>query len=130
VSDPERTFTMPKMPTIAIVDDDEGVRSSLTSLLRSLGYEVHSYASALEFLADDEGGDPGCMVTDIQMPGMTGDELQAELIARGRIFPMIFMTAFPTEATRARVMAAGALAYLDKPTDGEAIARFAELAFS
>ncbi|WP_352647690.1 response regulator [Mesorhizobium sp. M0408] len=123
-------FTMSKIAAIAIVDDDEGVRSALTSLLRSLGYEVRSYASALEFLGDDAAGDPGCMITDIQMPGMTGDELQAELIARGRVFPMIFMTAFPTEATRARVVAAGALAYLDKPADGDAIARFTERAFS
>lgn len=130
-SDPERTpFTMSKIPAVAIVDDDEGVRSSLTSLLRSLGYEVRSYASAQEFLDDDAAGNPGCMIADIQMPGMTGDELQAELIARGRVFPMIFMTAFPTAATRARVMAAGALAYLDKPADGEAIVRFAERALS
>lgn len=130
MSDPERTpFTMSKIPAVAIVDDDEGVRCALASLLSSLGYEVRSYASAQEFL-DDASGDPGCMITDIQMPGMTGDELQAELIARGRVFPMIFMTAFPTAATRARVMAAGALAYLDKPADGEAIARYAERAFS
>ncbi|TIW01282.1 MAG: response regulator [Mesorhizobium sp.] len=121
---------MSKMPAIAIVDDDEGVRSALTSLFSALGYEVRSYASALEFLGDDAVGDPGCMITDIQMPGMTGDELQAELISRGRAFPMIFMTAFPTEATRARVMAAGALAYLDKPAEGDVIARFTERAFS
>jgi FixJ family two-component response regulator len=131
VSELERTpFIMSKIPAVAIVDDDEGVRCALTSLLSSLGYEVRTYASALEFLDDDATGDPGCMIADIQMPGMTGDELQAELIARGRVFPMIFMTAFPTAATRARVMAAGALAYLDKPADGEAIARYAERAFS
>jgi FixJ family two-component response regulator len=114
---------MDKTATIAIVDDDEGVRSSLTSLLRSLGYEVRSYSSAQDFLDDHKAGDPACMITDIQMPNMTGDQLQAELIASGRSVPMIFMTAFPTEVTRARVMAAGALAYLDKPADDDAIAR-------
>lgn len=120
---------MSSISTIAIVDDDEGVRSSLASLLRSFGYETRSYESALKFL-DDTSGDPECMITDIQMPGMNGDDLQAELIARGRLFPMIFMTAFPTEATRARVMASGAIAYLDKPADGDAVARSVELALS
>jgi FixJ family two-component response regulator len=113
---------MPKISTIAIVDDDEGVRASLASLLRSLGYEVRSYSSALEFLDDETAGDPSCMITDIQMPGMSGDELQTELMARGRIFPMIFMTAYPNEVTRVRVMSAGAHAFLDKPVDADAIA--------
>lgn len=118
---------MLKIPKIAIVDDDDGVRSSLASLLRSLGYEVCGYASALEFLDDKIAGDPGCMITDIQMPGMSGDELQAELIARGRIFPMVFMTAFPNEATRNKVMAAGARAFLEKPVEADAITSCLEL---
>lgn len=109
-------------PTIAIVDDDDGVRTSLASLIRSLGYEARCYGSALDFLAAGESTDPDCMIADIQMPHMTGDQLQAELIASGRIFPMIFMTAFPNEATRARVMAAGAIDFLDKPADSDAIA--------
>ncbi|QEL26958.1 response regulator (plasmid) [Bosea sp. F3-2] len=114
---------MNRSVTIAIVEDDDGVRTSLVSLIRSLGYEVRSYGSAPAFLNDREVGDPDCMITDIQMPQMTGDQLQAELIAAGRRFPMIFMTAFSTEATRNRVMAAGASAYLDKPVDGDTIAR-------
>ncbi|QEL26929.1 response regulator (plasmid) [Bosea sp. F3-2] len=93
---------------------------------RSLGTataEVRSYGSAPEFLNDREVGDPDCMIADIQMPQMTGDQLQAELIAAGRRFPMIFMTAFSTPATRDRVMSAGASAYLDRPADGDTIAR-------
>ncbi|MER8579640.1 response regulator [Mesorhizobium sp. M1423] len=113
---------MSKIPTIAIVDDDDGVRTSLASLLRSLGFEVRSYSSALEFLDDKIGEDLSCMIADIQMPGMSGDELQEVLMARGRIFPMIFMTAYPNEATRIRVMSAGAHAFLDKPVDADAIA--------
>ncbi len=62
------------------------------------------------------------------MPQMTGDQLQAALIASGRIFPMIFMTAFPTEAVCNRVMAAGACAFIDKPYDGETISRCLEAA--
>lgn len=110
-------------PTIAVVDDDDGVRIALCSLLRSLGYEVRAYGSGPEFLNDPQDGDPDCMITDVQMSPMTGDQLQAELIATGRRFPLIFMTAFPTEAARQRLLALGACAYLDKPVDGEAMAR-------
>lgn len=110
------------MATIAIVDDDDGVRSSLSSLIRSLGYVARSYGSAQEFLNDRESGDPDCMIADIQMPEMTGDRLQAVLIEAGRRFPMIFMTAFPTAATRDRVLAAGARAFLDKPVEPDIIA--------
>jgi FixJ family two-component response regulator len=113
---------MQHIPTVAVVDDDDGVRSSLSSLIRSLGYEARSYASAPDFLGDRESRDPDCMITDIQMPEMTGDQLQAVLIAAGRRFPMIFMTAFPMSATRDRVMAAGACAFLDKPVEPDTIA--------
>lgn len=114
---------MPDAPTIAIVDDDDGVRSSLASLLRSLGYGVRCYASALEFLDERPAADPACMIADIQMPDMTGDRLQATLLADGRVFPMIFMTAFPTPAVRDKVTAAGARAFLEKPVDGAVIAQ-------
>jgi len=70
------------------------------------------------------------MITDIQMPVMTGDELQARLLAAGRRFPIIFMTAFPTEPIRQRVMAAGAHCYLGKPTGGEEIIRCLEEALA
>lgn len=114
---------MNRTPTIAIIDDDDGVRTSLSSLVRSLGHDVRTYGSAHEFLGDRGHGDPDCVITDIQMPQMSGEQLQAELIAAGRSLPMIFMTAFPAAATRNRVMAMGASAFLDKPVDGDAIAR-------
>ena len=107
---------------IAIVDDDDGVRQSLSSLVRALGHEVRTYPSATAFLADD-GDPPDCLLTDIQMPQMDGDQLQAELLARGCTYPMIFMTGFPNDALRARVMARGARAFLVKPVDGDAMAR-------
>lgn len=114
---------MSHIPIVAIVDDDEGVRISLTSFIRSLGYDVRSYASATNFLDDRETADPDCMISDIQMPRMAGDELQAALISAGRVFPIIFMTAFPNQAIRDRVLNAGARAFLDKPLDGDAIAQ-------
>ena len=114
---------MAKTPVIAIVDDDEGVRTSLASLVRSLGYEARTYASGGDYLKEPAGDDPACMIADVQMPVMAGDELQARLVAAGRRFPIIFMTAFPTEPIRQRVMAAGAHCYLGKPTGGEEIIR-------
>jgi FixJ family two-component response regulator len=121
---------MTRSPTIAIVDDDDGVRMSLSSLVRSLGHDVRVYRSAPDFLADAANPDPDCMITDVQMAPMTGDQLQATLLAAGRCFPMIFMTAFPTQAMRRRVMEAGACAYLDKPVAADAIARCLDIALS
>jgi FixJ family two-component response regulator len=106
---------------VAILDDDAGVLAALTSLVRSFGHEARAYASAEEFLLD-EAADPDCIITDIEMPGLSGDALQARLIASGRPIPMIFMTAFVRPAVRERVRAAGAVAFLEKPVDGEAIA--------
>jgi FixJ family two-component response regulator len=106
---------------IAILDDDAGVLAALTSLVRSLGFEARAYACAEDFLRDPDG-DPDCLISDIEMPGLTGDALQVALIAAGRRIPMIFMTAFARPAVRERVLAAGAVAFLEKPVDGEAIA--------
>ncbi|BAC45524.1 two-component response regulator [Bradyrhizobium diazoefficiens USDA 110] len=121
---------MAKTPVIAIVDDDEGVRTSLASLVRSIGYEAQAYESGMDFLRQTPGDDPACMIADVQMPVITGDELQAQLIASGRRFPIIFMTAFPSESVRRRVMAAGAHCYLGKPSSGDEIIRYLEEALA
>ncbi|APO48818.1 FixJ family two-component response regulator [Bradyrhizobium diazoefficiens] len=121
---------MAKTPVIAIVDDDEGVRTSLASLVRSIGYEAQAYESGMDFLRQAPGDDPACMIADVQMPVITGDELQAQLIASGRRFPIIFMTAFPSESVRRRVMAAGAHCYLGKPSSGDEIIRYLEEALA
>jgi FixJ family two-component response regulator len=117
---------MAKSLVIAIVDDDEGVRASLASLVRSVGYEAQAYESGMDFLRQAPGDDPACMIADVQMPVITGDELQAQLVAAGRHFPIIFMTAFPSETVRQRVMAAGAHCYLGKPSSGDEIIRCLE----
>ena len=121
---------MAKIPVIAIVDDDEGVRTSLASLVRSIGYEAQAYESGMDFLRQAPGDDPACMIADVQMPVISGDELQARLITAGRHFPIIFMTAFPSEAVRQRVMAAGAHCYLGKPSSGDEIIRRLEEALA
>ena len=95
---------MSKVPLIAIVDDDELFRRAAGSLIRSLGYGVEPFTSAEAFLELDLIGETDCLITDVQMPGMTGIELQEKLIAQGNRLPVgIFVTAFPeTEARRLR----------------------------
>lgn len=120
---------MVNIPVIAIVDDDEAVRTSLASLVRSIGYEASTYESGVDFL-NRQSEDPSCMIVDVQMPVMSGDELQARLVEAGRKFPIIFMTAFPTDAVRQRVLAAGAHCCLSKPTGGDEIIRCLEEAMA
>jgi FixJ family two-component response regulator len=110
---------LPKVPVISIVDDDESVRESTKGLVRSLGYVAATFASAEEFLASDHLRECSCLITDIQMPGLSGVELQSRLIADGHNMPIIFMTAFPEERTRARVMQAGAVCFMSKPYSDE-----------
>ncbi|KRG47889.1 hypothetical protein ARC20_02940 [Stenotrophomonas panacihumi] len=115
---------------VAVVDDDSGVRTSLSSLLRALGYDTLTYASAAEFLQALPAHVPRCLISDMRMPGMDGEQLHAALQSAGHDFPVIFMTAFPTEAMRARVLARGAHAFLGKPVEADAIAACVAEAFA
>lgn len=108
-------------PVIAIVDDDPGVRGSLDSLLRSVGLTSLPFTSAEELLGSGLEGRVACIVTDLHMPGMTGLELQAEIVRRGWIQPLIMMTAYPTGAARDQALAAGAVAFLTKPIDPDCL---------
>jgi FixJ family two-component response regulator len=103
-----------KTPMISIVDDDESVRESTKSLVRSLGYVARTFASAEEFLGADTD-DTSCLILDVQMKGLSGPELQERLIAQGRRVPIIFVTAFTDERTRSHVLEAGAVDFLSKP---------------
>jgi FixJ family two-component response regulator len=86
--------------------------------VRSLGYVAHTFASADGFLQSPLVNDTACVIADVQMPGMSGIELQSHLIAQGRSVPMIFITAFPEESIRSRALKAGAVGFLSKPFDG------------
>jgi FixJ family two-component response regulator len=107
--------------TIAIVDDDEAVRSGISRLLRSLGFAAISFSSAEEFLSSGQARKSSCLITDVRMPGMSGIELQDELIAQGFELPIIFMTAFDEEQTRSRAINAGAHEFLTKPFKEETL---------
>ena len=100
---------------IAIVDDDASVREALKALVRSLGYGVSTFGSAQAFLNCEKINDISCVITDVQMPGFSGLDLQDRLIAMGYCIPIIFLTGHPNENVRMRAMKAGALAFLSKP---------------
>ena len=106
---------MPKVPVISIVDDDESVREATKGLVRSLGYVAATFASGEEFLNSDRVNDTSCLITDVQMPGLDGLELQSRLTTMGRHVPIIFVTALPQERIRARALKAGAFGFLSKP---------------
>jgi FixJ family two-component response regulator len=104
---------------ISIIDDDESVREATKGLIRSLGYDTATFASAEEYLESDFVSDSACLITDLNMPGMSGADLQDRLIAEGRRVPMIFITAYSDEKVRVRVLNAGAFGFLRKPFDDE-----------
>ncbi len=104
---------------IAIVDDDPAVRKATGSLVRSLGYSASAFASADEFLKSKQVHNTSCLVTDLQMPGLSGIDLQDRLIAGGHRIPIIFITAYPDENVRTRAMKAGAIGFLSKPYEAD-----------
>jgi FixJ family two-component response regulator len=108
-------------PVISIIDDDVSVRAATCNLVRSLGYIVHPFASAVEFLQSAYLHETSCVITDVQMPAMTGIELQAHLRAQGHRVPFIFITAFPVEISRRRALEAGSICFLTKPFDGDVL---------
>jgi len=102
-------------PVISIIDDDPSVREATDGLVRSLGYRSVTFASAEDFLQSDRIAETSCLITDVQMPGLSGVELQTALIARGSRMPIIFITAYPEERVRRSVLDAGAVGFLSKP---------------
>ena len=110
---------MSQVPVISIVDDDESCREATKGLVRSLGYRAATFASAEEFLGSERLRDTSCLITDVQMPGLSGVELQSKLLEDGHTMPVIFLTAFPEERIQARVLRAGAFGFLSKPFDEE-----------
>ncbi len=112
---------MSRPSLISIVDDDESVRNAMSSLVRSLGFAACAFASAEEFLASPRLNDTSCLVVDVQMPGLSGLDLQSELATRDRRMPIILITAFPEERIRKRAEDAGAVGFFSKPVDSHAL---------
>ena len=106
---------MGKRSLVSVVDDDESVRESLPDLLRELGFSAEAFSSAEAFLASDFVSETSCLLLDVAMPGMSGPELQQELIGRQQEIPIVFITANGDKTVRPRLLAQGAVECLFKP---------------
>jgi FixJ family two-component response regulator len=110
-----------KTQLIAIVDDDESVRSAIHGLLKSVGLKTQLFASAEEFLQSGQHSEIACLISDIRMPGMSGLELQAKLAEEDCRIPIIFITAYGDTRMRMQAMRAGAVEFLGKPFDDKTL---------
>ena len=112
---------MTDRPTVFIVDDDAAVREGLSRLVRSAGYPVECFETAGAFLETWRDGRPGCLVTDIRMPGMSGLELQERMRAEGSSIPTIILTGFGDVPGAVRALKGGALDFLQKPFEPDVL---------
>ena len=106
---------------VAIVDDSVSVRESLPDLLQHVGFAVEAFPSAEAFLASGIVNEASCLILDVGLPGMSGPELQQELIRRGTAIPIVFITAQDDKSLRPRLVTAGAVACLFKPFSDTAL---------
>jgi len=104
---------------IAIVDDDDSIRTALQGLMKEAGYPAVAFASAEEFLQSGKQQETGCLIADIRMPGISGLELQAKLNEDHHRIPIIFITAHGDEDMRLQALRRGAVEFLAKPFDEE-----------
>ena len=102
---------------ISIIDDDALARDGIRELVESSGYKAVSFSSAEHFLASSAIAETTCLITDVQMPGLSGLELQEALRSQGHRTPVILITAYPNESRRNRAIAGGAIGFLSKPFD-------------
>jgi FixJ family two-component response regulator len=121
-------FDLPDID-VAIVEDDESVRESTSHLVRLLGYATAAFASAEDFLNSGRVRDTAFLITDVRLPGISGVELQSRLILDGHRIPIVFVSAFPNEAIRARVLKSGAICYLSKPLQEQSLIAYLDHAF-
>lgn len=103
--------------TICVVDDNPSVCKALSRLIKSAGFKVKTYGSAQEFLNDDHSKSSDLLVLDVRMPGMNGLDLQNYLAASGYTIPIVFITAHEDDIVKTKAMAAGAVAFFQKPFD-------------
>ena len=112
---------MSEVPLISIVDDDALAREGIRQLIESLGYRAVTFSSAEHFLESTVIAETTCLITDVQMPGLNGLELQEALQSQGLQTPIILITAYANEKHRSRALDAGALGFLSKPFNEESL---------
>ena len=108
---------MSVVPTIAVVDDDQAIREAMDDLVKSCGFQCKLFSSAEEFLEYGPRSEIDCMLVDVKMPGLSGIELQDVLNQEGHRPPMIFVTSYKDDRTKAAAMNGGAIVVLGKPVD-------------
>jgi two-component system, LuxR family, response regulator FixJ len=118
---PEVNSPLQTMPTVYVVDDDQATRKSLRWLVETLGVPVQTFHSGASFLDSYDPSQPGCLVLDVMMGGMTGLELQKELNERNIEIPVIVLTGYGDVPTAVRALKNGAIEFLEKPFDGEVL---------
>jgi FixJ family two-component response regulator len=112
---------MIKRPLVSVVDDSDSVRESLPDLLEQAGFAVQAFSSAEAFLESMAPHDTNCLILDVGLPGMSGPDLQQELMRRGRAIPIVFITAQGDKSLRPRLIGEGAVACLFKPFSDTAL---------
>jgi len=123
-----RELVMTKHPLVSVVDDSESVRESLPDLLQQVGFAVQAFESAEAFLDSEAADSTKCLILDVGLPGMSGPDLQQELIRRGKAIPIVFITAQGDKLLRPRLVAHGAVACLFKPFSDTALLEAVEAA--
>jgi FixJ family two-component response regulator len=121
---------MAETAKIAIVDDDQEIREAIMTLVETVGLRAEGFSSAEEFLSSPQAQDSACLILDVRMPGMSGFELQRQLVAAHWRIPIIFVTAYADEDVRVRALAAGAVAVLSKPCREEDLLRAIQTALT
>jgi FixJ family two-component response regulator len=116
---PKTNESMDESPRISIVDDDASVRRALGWLCKSAGYAVVSFASAEDFLEAATGDETDCLILDVHLPGRSGLQLQTDLLAADKRFPIVFVTAYEDDQARTQALEGGAVEFLRKPLDSE-----------
>jgi FixJ family two-component response regulator len=117
----KKGICMSEFPLISIVDDDDSLRNSLNNLIRSVGFAVQGFSSAEAFLRSNQLHDTACLILDVRMPGMSGLDLQRQLMAADCQIPIVFITSHGDDDARSRALAAGAVEFLYKPFREEAL---------
>ena len=115
------SIRVPQSPLISVVEDDQSLRDAMVGLVQSLGHDAKGYASAEAFLAAGVAAASACVITDIQMPGISGIDLKLALVEAGLAVPVIMVTARPEEALHERARQSGAFCLLRKPFTPDAL---------
>jgi FixJ family two-component response regulator len=121
---------MHRLPLISIVEDDDALRNSLDNLIRSLGFCAQGFSSAEAFLTSNQARATACLILDVRMPGISGLELQRQMLAQDWHVPIIFITSHADDDARARALEAGAVDFLYKPCREEDLLKAIDVALN